>query len=139
MKKMIIALVLFTSCQLYAQTTMEEYNYITKGYIIQMESGLDMKNGYRLNDHEKVEAGVRSVEIKVLKRVDNSETAAFMLIYQKEGNPKEYICVPHPSSSEEVINEFWYALYDGSDSNENNRLQLITYSLIHTMNWYHGW
>lgn len=33
--------VLFTN--LYFQTTQEEYNYITKGYKIQLDSGLDMK------------------------------------------------------------------------------------------------
>lgn len=35
--------VFFTN--LYFQTTQEEYNYITKGYKIQLESGLDMKKG----------------------------------------------------------------------------------------------
>lgn len=33
-----------------AQTTLEEYNYVTKGYQIQVESGLDMKKGYTLKD-----------------------------------------------------------------------------------------
>ncbi len=31
-------------------TTQEEYNYITKGYKIQVESGLDMKKGYILTE-----------------------------------------------------------------------------------------
>ncbi len=32
------------------QTTETEYNYVTKGYKIQLESGLDMKKGYRFED-----------------------------------------------------------------------------------------
>lgn len=123
----------------FSQTTLEEYNYITKGYAIQISSGLDMKKGYELYDHESVVAGVRTVDIKVLKRTESSETAAFMLVYQKGSNPKEYLCVPHPSSDPEVINKFWNSLYDGGDSNQNSRLQLITMSLTYTMNWYCGW
>ena len=42
------------AARLYAQTTIttteEEYNYITKGYKVQFESGLDMKKGYILKD-----------------------------------------------------------------------------------------
>lgn len=139
MKTIIIALFLLTSYHIHAQTTLEEYNYVTKGYKIQIESGLDMKDGYKLNDIESVKTGTRSVHIKVLKRVENMETAAFMLIYQKEGNPEQYLCVPHPSSEREVIDKFWSSLYDGGDNNQNRRLQLITYALTHTMNWYCGW
>lgn len=31
-------------------TTEEEYNYLTKGYRVQLESGLDMKKNYLLED-----------------------------------------------------------------------------------------
>ena len=38
------------ACFSFSQTTLEEYNYISKGYKIQLESGLDMKRGYLLED-----------------------------------------------------------------------------------------
>ena len=62
MKKVLVLLVAITSIainqaiaqsennQLPAPTTEEEYNYLTKGYKIQVESGLDMKKGYSLID-----------------------------------------------------------------------------------------
>ena len=60
MKQLYLLLILMTSSSLVAQldstlarsvpTTMEEYNYMTKGYKIQVESGLDMKKGYFIED-----------------------------------------------------------------------------------------
>jgi hypothetical protein len=47
--KSIFLLVLFLfSLHSFSQTSTEEYNYVTKGLKIQMESGLDMKKGYVL-------------------------------------------------------------------------------------------
>jgi len=50
--KLLLSIALFASFNIYGQsiktlgTTLEEYNYITKGYKVQIESGLDMKKGY---------------------------------------------------------------------------------------------
>ena len=52
MKKLTIAIMLMLcSFVLISQTTMEEYNYITKGYKIMLESGLDLKEGYEIKDY----------------------------------------------------------------------------------------
>ncbi len=58
MKKMKLLLLLIllslTYLKSYSQTisptTIEEYNYITKGYKTMIESGLDMKKGYSFKD-----------------------------------------------------------------------------------------
>ncbi len=141
MKKTIIisALVALTSIfstAIFAQTTQEEYNYLSKGYKVQIESGLDMKKGYELEDIDKQSTKERTAELKVLYRVkDNKkETAAYMVVYNRTGYAIEYICIPHPNSDEEIHNKYWKVLYDGTN-NSSQRLQLISYLLSKRMKW----
>ena len=62
-----VALLLFTtSFCAKAQTTLEEYNYITKGYKVQTDSGLDMKKGYELSDIDENSTDERTAQLKVL-------------------------------------------------------------------------
>lgn len=98
--------VLFGSVKTYSQTpvttTEEEYNYITKGYQVQIESGLDMKKGYTLKDigdwSLKYGDGNRGFTFKGLYRGTNTKPCAIMAIYnKKEGEKityKEYYCIP---------------------------------------------
>ena len=65
MKKILLTLATITvSITLQAQTTVEEYNYVSKGYKVQLESGLDMKKGYEMIDLNNVAIGVRTGELK---------------------------------------------------------------------------
>lgn len=93
----------------YSQTTLEEYNYITKGYKVQIESGLDMKKGYTLTNlgdwgltfgTEK-----RNVEFKGLYRANESLPCAIMMIFKRTDIPTGatyYVCIPHPKSDESI-------------------------------------
>jgi len=119
-----------------AQTTLEEYNYLTKGYKVQMESGLDMKKGYELSSVDAETTSQRNAELKVLHRLKNSkkEIAAYLIIYNKTGNEKEYICVPNPKSNDEVKSLYWKMLYDGT-TDSSQRLQLICYLLTNQLKW----
>lgn len=103
---LIVALLLTT--KLFSQTTQEEYNYITKGYKVQMESGLDMKKGYTLIelgswglDHNPEH---RECTFKGLVRQGQTKPCAIMMIY-KRTDVKEgatfYICIPTPDSTEQ--------------------------------------
>lgn len=119
------------------QTTEEEYNFITKGYKIQVESGLDMKKGYELVDLGVKTAGIRSVEAKALYRVKDAkkELSAYMLIYKNtDSKLVEYICVPHPKSEEVIALKYWSVLYADDNSNSSNRLQLICFVVTY-LNW----
>lgn len=131
----IIALVICT-INSNAQTTLEEYNYLTKGYKVQMESGLDMKKGYELSSVDAETTSQRNAELKVLHRLKNSkkEIAAHLIIYNKTGNEKEYICVPNPKSNDEVKSLYWKMLYDGT-TDSSQRLQLICYLLTNQLKW----
>ena len=131
----------------FAQTTMEEYNYVTKGYKIQLESGLDMKKGYELAHLGKKEISIRNAELKVLYRLNEAEktkeVAAYMIIYKKKGANTEYICIPHPESSTEIKELYWKQLYTDYNSkailatatNASERLQIITFLISDYMLW----
>jgi len=120
----------------YGQTTLEEYNYVTKGYRIQLESGLDMKKGYLIEDIDKQATKERAAELQVLFRVKdgNKVIAAYMISYKRSGLPTEYICIPNPNSSEEIMSKYWKQLWDGSTL-ASERLQLITYLISKRMKW----
>jgi hypothetical protein len=92
-----------------AQTTLEEYNYLTKGYKIQIESGLDMKKGYRIEDvtqyHTKsVAAGTtRTLSFKALFKNRETKPCAFLCVLSRsDGKPNEYVCLPQYASTQQV-------------------------------------
>lgn len=138
MKKIIFFLFATVTFSLTAisQTTTEEYNYVTKGYKTQIDGGLDMKKGYTLEDVDDASAGGRNATLKRLVKTTGGQRkiAAYMIIYQKDGSPKEYICVPNANSNKEVTDAFWYSLYN-SNTDSSSKLQLITYLLSRSLNW----
>lgn len=133
MKKGIALIIIFfcltsISQRLHGQTTLEEYNYITKGYKVQSESGLDMKKGYEFVDLDKVSTKIATAEMKCLYRIkDNKkEIAAYMIIYKREGREAEYICVPNPKSNDEIMHKYSTMLWDGF-SEASSRGQLLAF------------
>jgi hypothetical protein len=119
-----------------SQTSMEEYNYITKGYKVQLESGLDMKKGYEFEDLNSHTAGIRTASLKKLVKINSGkrQIAAYMIVYQKEQSPKEYFCIPNPKSAEDVIAAYWTALYNGT-GDSSAKLQLIIYLISNQLVW----
>lgn len=119
-----------------SQTSIEEYNYVTRGYKVQQESGLDMKKGYEFEDLNTQTAGVRKAALKKLVKVNagKRQTAAYMVIYQKEQGPKEYFCIPNPKSEEDVLNAYWTSLYNGT-GDHSAKLQLIMYLISNQLIW----
>jgi hypothetical protein len=113
MKKLILFALLMVSLTTFSQTTLEEYNYITKGYKIQLESGLDMKKGYSLSKVNTAKQDDRNITIySVFKETQEAGTklVAYMLEYEKKGKPKEYYCIPHPSSETNIKDLFFNSL-----------------------------
>lgn len=128
---------------LFGQATQEEYNYVTKGYHVQIESGLDMKKGYELKDIDNVQqpGNNNSIErqawLKALYRVSPNGTkniAAYMLVYERAGRVKEYLCVPTPSSSQFIREAYYNSLNQGGGDN-SVRLQIISFLLSRSLKW----
>jgi hypothetical protein len=76
-------------------TTVEEYNYLTKGYKVQVESGLDMKKGYSFQDMGQVKHGSYSFDIKGLIRDAKKELAGLLVVTKSDISGKSYyVCIP---------------------------------------------
>ncbi len=142
MKKVIlIAFISTLAIGTKAQTTQEEYNYVTKGYKVQVESGLDMKKGYELKDIDHVQqAGsggsiAREAWLKILNRKSTSTIASYMIIYQRPGKEKEYFCVPSPNSSQVLRDAFFASLTAADTFGSTDKLQLLTFLLSRSLTW----
>lgn len=137
MKKIIILLfVIGTYCNLFAQTTQEEYNYLTKGYKIQLESGLDMKKGYSLKDlgdwglnHGSEN---RNCTFKGLVRDGQNKPCAILMIYKRtdiSNGAVFHICIPINASG-----DIWQQTLDFVNANFKDNIQMsnaIIWALMH--------
>lgn len=132
---MIISVMIFSPI-LNGQTTLEEYNYVTKGYRVQVESGLDMKKGYEFAEIDTVSTKIATAEVKILYRIKDSKKviAAYLIIYKRTGRTTEYICVPNPNSDEEIMQKYMTALWDGY-SEATSKGQLISFALSKQLKW----
>jgi hypothetical protein len=139
MKKTILLLITLsaiclTSKTINAQTTIDEFNYITKGYKIQLESGLDMKAGYEFTKIDEVVIGERSVALS--KLVNNkTRVVGYLIVYKKSNKDSEYICIPNPNSSYEVIELYKNSLYTSKMGDSSLRLQIIAFLLSKGITW----
>lgn len=137
MKKLFaLAVVILVATISKAQTTIDEYNYVIKGYKIQIESGLDMKKGYEISNMGTEATAERRVILKKLVRTNTKKTAAYMLEYKLGNNPAEYICIPSPNSSADILKLYWESLYNDQKVNASDRLHLILYTIsLHALVW----
>ena len=103
----------------YAQTTEEEYLYVTFGYDEQLDKGLDDKKGYSwkpLTDYKFVnkkgtlmwkKSQVSKFEFEGLYRDGESTPCAIVSIYKEDADMKKkdgvFVCIPHPDSGQEVL------------------------------------
>ena len=76
-------------------TTEAEYNYLTKGYRVQMESGLDMTKGYTFQDMDHVKYGNYSCQVKVSFVRKNKELAGLLVVTKSDVFGRiDYVGIP---------------------------------------------
>lgn len=98
MKQTLFTLVfLIFSSTLFAQTTQEEYDYLTKGYPEAIEKGYDIKEGYALTKaYISQSYGIDYIFYRFFE-TETKQTKAFLveIIKEKKGKDKKrYICIP---------------------------------------------
>lgn len=136
MKKVIIIFIsILFSANLFAQTatqkikptTQEEYNYVTKGYKIQSESGLDMKKGYSFTEYSNIKDGARSLIIKGLLRDGEKKPCAMLLLYTNTdySSTPFYLCLP----TEDAEGALWTAYYESTATWTGGTGRWINYNL----------
>jgi len=112
MKRYILFNFLFLCLELMSQTTLEEWKYMTKGYYIQKESGLDMKKGYELNSlftsYTTIQGCNRKFNFIELFRLSDNLVCGIIIEYEKIENGKKsifYFAIPTKNSSNEIWKE----------------------------------
>lgn len=120
---------LFLSTTLFSQTTLDEYNYVTKGYLIQRESGLDMNADYSVTYVGAHNRGVQCCILYALYRSDHT-IAAYMVEYLRTDTSQHtFYCFPHPSSDQSVKDLFWSSLVPDQAENYSEDLQMILFTI----------
>ncbi len=102
MKHLTFLLFTFMSFSLFAQegTTMEEYRYLSKGYLNQKELGLDIhKNGYSV---KTIYTTSNNAELIGLYKDDEKDSKALLVKIANGGQAPVYICIPNNHSDEKV-------------------------------------
>ena len=117
-------------------TTIEEYNYVTKGYAVQMEQGLDMKSGYEfasLNGYGEpayVNFGDGTtinvtLELLINRSKTFAERAVMVIMSFDQEESKRYLCIPNNYSSSLI----WDKYFDEIQYFDRNDLLALTWAL----------
>jgi hypothetical protein len=78
-------------------TTEEEYNYLTKGYELQLQNGADFKSGYELLKIDELKVNGYIVTYSLMKESSSKQTKAVSIVLTKEKDKKDkvvYLCLP---------------------------------------------
>jgi len=110
--KYIYIIALITSFTAASQTTLTEYNYLTKGYALDLETGRDIKKGYTINL-------INGFSSDIIVEKDTISRAVHLYSFNKEGEQKPvallakyirldnkhitYFCIPSDKSDIDVI------------------------------------
>jgi len=116
MKKIILAITFITTFSIFGQTTMQEYNYMTTGYQIQVKSGQDINKGYRVESMGKYSVGFtnsskinanRSSEFFTVYSENSKKTAepigTLIKMYRSDIVNDVYFFMPNKYSTSEVF------------------------------------
>lgn len=125
MKKNRLKFILLVICMpfnlhLYSQelptgTTEEEYNYLSKGYKVQIESGLDMKKGYIFENFGEVKQTNYSFTFKLLIREAEKEVAGILVVTKSEISGNTYY-VAIPVNNKDLMSKYYAVLSSWDES-----------------------
>lgn len=102
MKQLILIIAIATSFSGFAQegTSLEEYRYLSKGYVYQLEMGLDaQKEGYLV---KKLFHASNEADLVGLYYIGNVQPRALLVIMNNEQGKTDYICIPNSTADQRV-------------------------------------
>lgn len=133
--KILTLVCLLSSLQFaFSQTTLEEYNYVTKGYKDDIFKGKTLKHGYHFLElgqwslyyNENGRTFERKVQFQEFIRTSEQKVCAIVMIYQRtDVNNSYYFCIPDKDSSL-IIWELFFQDYAKSFNNDSSLEALFT-------------
>ncbi|RUT68749.1 hypothetical protein D0817_19225 [Flavobacterium cupreum] len=131
--KKITLLLLLTFSLSYSQTTVEEYNYVTKGYAETISKGLDLKKGYSLTEVYHYTDSNYDFLFQSLTNDRTKKTSCIMVIAHSLGwGNRYYLCIPIGDSQLEEKYKYQLNLWDAPILSAYSLAlsQILTYSLM---------
>jgi hypothetical protein len=128
MKKTFLFLTLLVSLISFSQekTTNEEYNYLTEGYKISLETGADFKKGYELQKFEEDSYYAYKITYYLFIHSESKKTKAILITIVKDKDKKdkeEFLCLP--MNNQELFKKFT----DKTDNLGLNMKHYFNYSI----------
>ena len=111
-----VLLIHFFINKTYAQTTLVEYNYVTRGLIDVIDKGYDIKSGYsyeetgiKTQDIRGGDGVTRKATVYRLKKNYSNSTVAFAIYCDDDRGTRRIMCIPTMNSSlwSNVGTDFW--------------------------------
>lgn len=102
MKQLLLLATLFIGISAFAQdgTSLDEYRYLSKGYVYQLEMGLDaQKEGYFVKN---IFQSTNGADLIGLFSYGNPEPRALLVILQSENEKATYVCIPNSTADKRV-------------------------------------
>ena len=130
MKKLFLIAFLVMPFLAFSQTTLEEWNYITKGYKIQKESGLDMKKGYNFVFDKKQSEGKTEVQFYFLQKNVTKENVAIMVFCPYSN---AYFCIPKLGNKD--VNDLFQKQTTNLIKNSPVTTNIIMWQITNYINW----
>lgn len=107
--KKIALLLLFAVSFGYSQTTIDEYNYMVKGYGVTISSGLDIKKGYQVKDLTTYSTASYTFDYKMLIRdADASLAGVIVRATSKVWSNVYYLAIP--INNQELLKPYYKQL-----------------------------
>jgi hypothetical protein len=139
LKNLLVLGALFICFNTYGQscktlgTNLEEYNYVTKGYKVQIQSGLDMKKGYdvKLINSYEIE-GRKVVYYELIK--DGKDLRAIMSVFTGRDGRTSYFCIPLGDCDKLLYNSYLSSIQLGIDNTA--ALNIYQYTLTKVLSMY---
>jgi hypothetical protein len=117
---------------------MTEYNYITKGYKLDLETGRDIKEGYIMVAETpklklKLNGIERTLSVLEFQSIEEGRTAALLIkISRTDTKYAKYYCLPHKKSSVEVLEKAstdFFNDYNGLSESETAKVHYLWLAL----------
>jgi len=118
MKKIILAIAFFATLSGFSQTTMQEYNYMTTGYQMQVKSGQDINKGYRVESIGKFAVGfvnsskANANRLSEFFKIYNENSSSPLIpigvlvkMYRSDMVNESYFFMPNSYSTSEIFNK----------------------------------
>ncbi|MFT5165551.1 MAG: hypothetical protein ACI8P3_000778 [Saprospiraceae bacterium] len=133
MKQLLILLAVLSSFPLFSQkgTTLEEYRYLSKGYVYQLEMGLDaQKEGYLIKNLFKSSKGAQLVG---LYQIGIAEPKALLVVLEGKKDKATYVCLANGTADERVRDLAKADQRNLSDSQQSNYQNVLTEFLFEAL------